>query len=224
MGLPDFVKKVEIVLTKRGLENPPPTRVCLAIDVSGSMAGLYSNGTVQRVVDRLMAVSVKFDDDGSLDVFTFDTRAHECKAATPTAFADYVKNEIIQGPGPKWGGTSYAPVIKDISNKFFPKKIFGGRKDGLPAFVIFITDGENDDRQNAIAALKDSESVDIYWQMVGIGGAAFTFIRHVADTMGNVGFMDIRDIATLPDERLYEGLVNEEFASWIKARPQQKVA
>lgn len=223
MGLPDFVKKVEIVLTKRGLDTPPPTRVCLAVDVSGSMAGLYSNGTVQRVVDRLLAVAAKFDDDGSLDVFTFDTRSHECKPATAALFNGYVQQEILGTNGPKWGGTSYAPVIKDVTNKFFAKKIFGGRQGGLPAFVIFITDGENDDKQNAIAALKDSESVDIYWQMVGIGGAAFTFIRHVADTMGNVGFMDIRDVATIPDEQLYEGLVNEEFAAWIKDR-QQKAA
>ncbi len=215
----DFTKKVEIVLTKRGLDNPPPTRVCLAIDISGSMQGLYSNRTVQRTVDRLLGLAAKFDDDGSLDVFTFDNGVDEFEPATAASFNGYVDTTILRGSGHKWGGTSYSPVIEKIIKKYFPKSWFGGGvKKGLPGVVIFITDGENDDRPNAMWQLDNAKGVDIYWQFVGIGGAGFSFIREAADKLPNVGFMVVRDIERTTDEELYEGLLNPEMVEWIKGR------
>lgn len=47
-------------------------RVGVVLDISGSMRDLYTRGIVQEVVERILAVACKFDDNGSLDVWVYD--------------------------------------------------------------------------------------------------------------------------------------------------------
>lgn len=60
-------KNVGVILEKKNLNNVV-ARVGLVLDISGSMRKLYKNGTVQNVVERILAVASRFDDDGQLDV------------------------------------------------------------------------------------------------------------------------------------------------------------
>lgn len=64
-------KNVGVILEKKKLNNVV-ARVGLVLDISGSMRNLYRNGTVQKVVERILAVASQFDDDGQLDVFIND--------------------------------------------------------------------------------------------------------------------------------------------------------
>lgn len=64
-------KSVKIVLEKKNLTTVR-ARVGLVLDITGSMRALYKSGTVQKVVERILAVASQFDDDGLLDVWVYD--------------------------------------------------------------------------------------------------------------------------------------------------------
>ncbi|MFL6555983.1 MAG: VWA domain-containing protein, partial [Bacillus sp. (in: firmicutes)] len=74
-------KTAGIVLEKKKLANVV-ARVGLVLDISGSMRGLYKNGTVQKVVERILAVASQFDDDGSLDIWVYDNEYSRLKSVS----------------------------------------------------------------------------------------------------------------------------------------------
>lgn len=215
------VEKVGIVLAKKQMKNIQ-AQVKLAIDRSGSMDGLYRNGTVQDVVERMLAIGMTFDMDKSLDVWAFHNESFPVKTVKLPIMENYVRKEIEQKISS--GGTSYAPVLNDIiedskgsaGSKGFLG--FGKReaKAGDPTLVIFITDGENDDPHEAETTIRKAQSENIYFLLVGIGRANFRFIESMGDKYPNVGFIAIDDISTVDDEALYEALLNDELATWFQ--------
>ena len=144
-----------------------------------------------------------------------------------------------------WGGTSYCPALESIDNfyygtkdsdttvmpsGFFSKvgKLFGNsspvqthavpdadRETSTPVFLMFLTDGENDDATASMRYLKELQKKNIYVEFVGIGNAPFNFCRTAADALPNVGFVQIKDITQISDDDLYEQLLNPEFCSWV---------
>lgn len=241
----NLTKKVEVVMDLRKIPNVK-AQVCLAIDYSGSMGTLYRNGTVQKTVNRLSAVAVKFDDNQELDVLVFHDGVHEAKPATPALFGTYVDQEIVRKF--QMGGTNYAPFIEKAIENYFgsnvassiidgTKSIMGalagafgfGKKtvapvsttsnkstSGFPIFCIVVTDGENSDKDKTTALLKQMGDKNIYWQFVGIGNERFTYLQKTADELPNVGFFKIDDIENIKDLELYKELLNEEFAAWVQ--------
>lgn len=214
-------EKVGIILDKRKINNIP-AQVKLGIDKSGSMQDLYKNGTVQDVVERILAVGMKFDIDHSIDVFAFHNHSFPVKIVTLPIMENYVKKEIEQKIN--WGGTSYAPCLKDIRDSSQGEKgkkgFFGfgktADKPADPTLAILITDGANDDESDSEKIFKESQAENIYWLLVGIGRERFAFIRKMGDKYPNVGFVAIDDISTVDDEALYECLLNDELAEWFR--------
>lgn len=214
----DINKRVEtvgIVLEKRKMNNIP-CQVKLAIDKSGSMQNLYENGTVQDVVERVLAISLKVDQDGTVDVYAFHSSTKEVKSVTLPLMENYVKKEIVDKVG--WGGTSYAPAFKAIVESSKAKKgLFGfGAKPADPTLAIFITDGENDDESAAEKIIKETQSENIYWLLMGIGHANFRFIEKLGEKYPNAGFVPITDISAIDDDDLYSAMLNEELATWFQ--------
>ena len=132
------------------------------------------------------------------------------------------------------GGTNYAPAINKITEDYngaggtssggsFFGGLFGKSKPKVtkssdPAFVIFITDGNNSDQQQARKAIQEASTYPIFFQFVGIGSAKFSFLEEL-DTMSgrfidNANFFQANDIANMTDTQLYSNLMNE-FPSWI---------
>lgn len=78
MGAIDLQKKsLKIVLEEKQLTTVT-ARVGLVLDITGSMRTLYKNGTVQKVVERILAVAAEFDDDGMLDIWVYDNNFSGC--------------------------------------------------------------------------------------------------------------------------------------------------
>lgn len=217
-------QKVTINLEKRGINKIPPVRVGLVLDTSGSAQPMFINGTIQDTVDRILAVAMKFDDNGELDMWHFNTAFARIKTAVKSDYNSYVEKNILKANLKLWGGTSYAPVLTDVSNFYFPevKKggIFGfGKKEEVttPAICFFITDGANYDRNETEALLKSAANKNIYWHMVGVNPNVheFSFIQEMADRYPNVGFTNLNDL-NISDDQLYSDLICDEFCEWIK--------
>ena len=232
MSLIDLKKKTRIVLEKRALPQPPRCRVGLCIDISGSMHNEYQDGLVQETVDRLLAVAGTFDDNGEMEVWTFNQKYSTPPVARAADFGNYVKKAILDNPDvDKWGGTNYAPVMNAVLDTYFrgERVTSGGflgmfkkteqrapRDIHIPALCLFITDGDNTDEAEAEKILREARQHQIYWQLIGIGtDTDFRFIKKMADDLPNAGFCVFPSLR-VSDEAIYEALLTSELCDWLR--------
>lgn len=204
--------------------------VVAVIDRSGSMDTLYANGQVQNAMDRCLALAAEFDPDGKSPVFAFHNQVFYVGDIDMKNHANFVQEQIVRKIGA--GGTSYAPVMREILNRFGNGPKAGGimgfgasrPKAKLPTYVLFFTDGDNDDHAATEAIVRESREHGIFWQFVGIGSAAFSFLRRLDDMKGpgldNADFFPFDSGPNNPDEELYKKLLSE-FPAWLKAAKKE---
>ncbi|WP_445506352.1 vWA domain-containing protein [Niallia sp. 03190] len=208
-----------MVLEKKKLQHVK-ARVGLVLDISGSMRSLYKNGTVQKVVERILAVASQFDDDGSLDVWVYDNEYSRLKPVTELDFTDYVNTYILNNPLiHKFGRNDEPPVMEDVIAKYTVDD-----RSPDPAFIVFINDGGC--KRTIKKPIVSSSDKAIFWQFVGIGNSNFEVLEKL-DTMegryvDNANFFHIEDIEKIQDNELYDKLLNE-FPAWIKEAHEKNI-
>lgn len=192
-------------------------KVAAVFDYSGSMSKRYSSGLMQEVVTRLMPLGLRFDDNGEIDVWIFDDGYHRMESITLDNFSDYIKKEILNKNIPM-GCTSYAPVIKDILNKYY---IEDAETSDIPVFVIYITDGANDDERATDAIIRESADYNIFIQFVGIGNESFKYLQKLDDlddrACDNTGFIKVTELVNMSEEEMFTKLL-EQYPDWLKAK------
>ncbi|PLS07266.1 vWA domain-containing protein [Neobacillus cucumis] len=204
-------QKAGIVLEKKKLTNVV-ARVGLVLDISGSMRSLYKNGTVQKVVERILAVASQFDDDGTLDVWVYDNEYSRLKSVTERDFVNYVEEYILNNDLiHKFGRNDEPPVMVDVIKKYTEES-----PSSEPAFIVFINDGGC--KKTIKKPVVESSTKPIFWQFVGVGDSNFEVLEKL-DTMegrfvDNANFFHIKDIEKITDEELYNQLLNE-FPGWL---------
>jgi stress response protein SCP2 len=216
----DLRKKiVEFTLVKKQLTGVT-ARVGIVLDITGSMRNLYSSGVVQEVVERILAVACKFDDNGSLDVWVYDTEFSRLPPVTEQDLGSYVFTHIMNNDNiHKFGRNNEPPVMEDVIQKYTRED-----KDTTPVFIIFINDGGV--VKPAKKVIMASSALPIFWQFVGIGDSDFEVLKQL-DTMGgrlvdNASFIHLDRIEAVSDEQLYDQLLNE-FPQWLKAAKQKRI-
>lgn len=221
--LVSLAKSAGVALERRGL-GEHRAKVCLVLDVSGSMNGLYKRGVVQQIADRLLALACWLDDDRSVDVFLFDNRAIDAGPITLENFEGQIAALVTKHK--LGGGTAYSPVM-NLVRLFYG---YGGERQGpapaaeLPVYVMFVTDGGCTDRPATEPTVRTAAFEPIFWQFVGVGGGRFEFLEKLDDLKGrfvdNADFGEIKDPSKLSDEEMYERLM-KEYPDWVgKARDQ----
>lgn len=204
-------EKVDILCMQKPALGGIKARVGVAMDYSGSMSGEFKSGLVQEVVERLLPIALKFDDNGELDMWLFENGMRRLPSVTMNNFYQYVDKEIL---AKKWhmGGTEYAPVMTDIMYKYMNEE-----PSDTPTYIIFITDGDNSDKRATEAVIRESCKHNIFWQFVGIGDASFGFLQKLDDLTGrpidNTDFFQVNDVRKMTDEQLYANLLNE-YPGW----------
>ena len=219
-----------ISLAKKGITNIPPLRVVADLDVSGSMSGLYSNGTVEEAFKKLLGVAFKFDDNGEIDMFVFDNTAHALPTAKVADYGSYVTNNITRQWSRYGGGTSYGqPLQANMEFLFGEQKpqgflggIFGKKPAAQaaepPALVLFFTDGDPQDGDAAARVIKAAQDANkpVYFHLIGVGTATrFPALQRLADAYDNCGFVNLHTI-DMPDEELYSKLTTDEFITFLR--------
>lgn len=190
-------------------------KVAVVMDYSGSMSSLYRSGAVQEVLTRLMPLALRFDDNGELDVWLFHHHYYRVESMNLNNFENYVKDEITS-KNYRMGTTSYAPVLEDVLRKYF---VEDAATSNIPTFVVFITDGSNDDKRATNEIIKESSYKNIFIQFVGIGNERFEYLERLDDLTGrpvdNTGFIKVSDMARLSDEQLFD-LLLDQYPDWLK--------
>lgn len=187
-------------------------RVALALDYSGSMGWLFSDGSVQKTITRLLPIALKFDDNGELEAWLFSNGYDRLDAVTIKNYKDYVR-EVMKRSRMRMGGTDYAPVLKDIVKYY--KDI---EPSTVPAFIIFITDGENSDQADTDKIIRELSNYNIFVQFIGIGNDNFNYLRSLDDMPGrkhdNTGFTAVKDMNCMNDEELYTEILRQ-YKDWL---------
>lgn len=227
----DLAKRVEtagISLAKKNLKTIPVVRVGFAIDVSGSMRGMFRSGVVQETFERLFALTQKFDDNGEMDMWAYDHRSTTLEVATESNYKTYIEDVIVASDINKWGMTSFADTFQSILDRYFiGTSVKGGffsksktvlpEDAHLPALALFVTDGDNGDKTEAENVLREAAKHNMYWVLVGAGtGSNFKWLKKMADDLPNVGFVSLADL-NISDEALYDELISDELVGWLKS-------
>lgn len=212
-------KTVEIVLKKKQLTDVV-ARVGVVLDISGSMQYQYRSGIVQDVVERVLAIACKFDDNATLDVWIYDNEFSRMAPVTESSLQHYVKKQILDNPFVhKFGRNNEPPVMEDVIRKYTIEE-----NSDTPVYIIFINDGGV--QKSIQKVITRSAVLPIFWQFVGIGDSSFEVLKRLDTMQGrivdNANFIHWDKIEHVSDEELYDRLL-DEFPQWIRAAKQKRI-
>lgn len=240
----DLLKKTAKISLAKTTLGTHVARVCAAFDVSGSMSGQYKNGNVEEVGARTLGLAANFDDDGAIEIFSFGGRAAMVGTLTPDKF-EGAASWIVEQSGGLQGSTYYADVINEIAQFYFgeealPSAKLGKKKGGVfgfsifkkeddaleiisdqvPVYVLFVTDGDNMDKDATRIAIRNSSRLPMFIQFIGIGGETFSFLKELDKmdpklrVIDNVGFKEVKNPASIDAGELYDILL-EQYPGWV---------
>lgn len=216
--LVSLVKPLKVALEKKNLQETV-ARVALVMDISGSMYGTYSDGTVQEIVNKIVPLAVQFDDDGELDFWYY---GDECRRMDSVTLQNYEKavpsdwEKLMKNLG---CGNNEPVVMKEVIDEY--------KKSRLPAYIVFISDGGVSSENEIKRLLIESSKMPIFWQFVGIGGTGFLsrlfggygILEKLSTLSGryvdNANFFALDDFKKVDNAELYSRLLNE-FSNWLK--------
>ena len=213
--LVSLVKKVQVSLEKKGITRDR-AKVMLCLDISGSMSALYSSGKIDQLVQRVMALGYRFDDDGEIDVVLFGARVHSWGTVGVDDYRSFVRD--MRDRHSLEGGTRYGDAMERIR-----EIAAADNPEGLPVFVMFVTDGGTDDKPKTRKQLKAASDEPLFWKFMAIGAkgrfaqARFDFLESLDDmtdrTVDNADFFQLTDPSEPSDEEIFD-LLMEEYPDW----------
>jgi len=245
--LVNLVKKAAVSLEKRGL-GEHTARVALCLDISGSMAMLYRSGKIQKLAERILALGLRFDDDGEVDTFLFGRAGHQAESMNLTNVQEYT-GAVLQRH-PLETSTNYGAAMKLIRRHYFG---YDGPRDSphsdrFPVYVMFVTDGATFDEDVAREQVRSSSYEPLFWQFMAIGSSSrglggggrrrgffggggssgesreFRFLEELDDMGGrfldNADFFSVEDPAQVTDDELFD-LLMTEYPGWLAQARQR---
>ncbi|MDQ1663632.1 MAG: hypothetical protein QOJ68_3612 [Blastococcus sp.] len=240
--LVNLVKRATVSLEKRGL-GEHTARVALCLDISGSMATLYRSGKIQQLAERILALGLRFDDDGEVDTFLFGRAGHQVEAMNLSNVRQYTADVLKRHP--LESSTYYGAAMKLIRRHYFgsdaPRS--SPHRDQFPVYVMFITDGATFDEDVAREQVRSSSYEPLFWQFMAIGASSrslggggrrrgffgggssssgasgeFRFLEELDDMGGrfldNADFFSVEDPAKVSDDELFD-LLMTEYPGWL---------
>lgn len=215
--LVSLAKPLKVELEKRNLQDTT-ARVALVLDISGSMSGRYSDGTVQEIVNKTLPLAVQFDDDGELDFWYYGSRPKRMHSVNMKNYQSAVPrdwNDLMKSLG---YGNDEPKVMRQVIDEY--------RGSRLPAYVLFVTDGGVGSESQIKSLLKEASREPIFWQFVGVGGYGYGVLERL-DTMSgryvdNANFFALDDFKSVSNHELYARLLNE-FPQWLKEIRQKRM-
>jgi hypothetical protein len=232
-ALLSLTKTAAVSLEKRGL-GEHTARVALCLDISGSMSQLYRNGKIQQLAERILALALRFDDDGEVDVFLFGEKGHAADSMNLGNYQGYIDATLHRHH--LEGGTRYARAMSLIRQHYFgsSEQRQTPLLDQLPVYVMFVTDGRTMDEADTRTQVRSSSFEPLFWQFMaigrssrsvdgpvkpGLGSGEFTFLEELDDMPGryldNADFFAVADPANISDDQLFD-LLMTEYPGWLE--------
>lgn len=192
-------------------------KVVVVMDYSISMSRMYKDGTVQNILERMLPLGLRFDDDGKVETWLFHDSFYKIKDLSLNNYENYIDNEKIMEKY-NMGGTKYCPIIKEIVNN--------SKKDTAPVYVIFITDGDNTDKEDTSNFMIKASKYPVFFQFIGIGKGPFNYLEKLDNLKGrfidNAAFFNAVDINKMSDDMLYKEML-KEYPRWLNKAKIEKI-
>lgn len=208
-GLVDLTKKAAVSLEKSGLTGQRAA-VYLILDHSGSMRRFYADGSVQRLAEQTLALSVNLDDDGNVPVGYFSDQAEAMLDVRLDNYQGVIDRTHTRS---RWGLTDYVAAMRNVIDEH---QLSGAT---VPGLVVFQTDGAPNDQRATERMLREASSLPLFWAFVGFGDS-IRFLEKLDDLGGrvvdNASFFHARDPHAVSDAELYDGITHE-YAGWLAA-------
>ncbi|MFG2616744.1 VWA domain-containing protein [Streptomyces sp. NPDC048507] len=225
-------QQVAVSLEKNGAAGVT-ARVILVLDASGSMAALYSRGTVASVVERMAAVAAQLDDDGEVQAWTFASNPARLPDLVIGDLPEWLRLHVRVGQMSLFGRRKPARGLlpgqidmREVGFQNEEQKVIAevrayvrAHPVAVPTLVLFFSDGGVHRNAEIERELREAVEEPVFWQFVGLGRSGFGVLERF-DTMtgrrvDNVGFFAVDDIDRLSDAELYDRLLSE-FPSWTR--------
>lgn len=196
--------------------NKHVAEVIVVIDYSISMNHFYKDGSVERALERLLPIGIKFDDNKRIPGYLFTEKFYKIPDVTPNNCRGYLKANLPSSNKFDMGGTDYSPVLNEILKEYKKSHV-----PGIPTYVMFLTDGacSKSDEKRTDDVIRQMAEENIFVQFIGIGNDRFTYLHHLDDfedrRCDNTGFTDINIMGDVSDDELYTQLL-EEYSKWVR--------
>jgi len=222
--LVSLAKPIRVSLEKHRL-SAVKAQVAFVLDASGSMTAQFKRGNVQKVLERVAALAVQFDDDGSMPVWAFGEKFRQYEDVSLDNLEGYIDRIRNDGKRTMWeilpglGGTNNEPPVLEAINQTY-------RDATLPVFVVFITDGGINKTRLIKEKLRESATLPVFYKFLGLGGNNYGVLERL-DTftdrlIDNTHFFPVDDVGHISDEQLYDWLL-VEFRDWLDAAKQKRI-
>lgn len=84
-----------------------------------------------------------------------------------------------------------------------------------PTLMLFLTDGENTDKEPTKHALHAARSLPLFWSFVGLGPAHhFQFLQEISEEL-DAEFVNVSHVR-ISDDELYRELVSSKLTKWLR--------
>jgi len=172
-------------------------QVAFVLNASGSMTAPFKRGNVQKVLERVAALAVQFDDDGSMPVWAFGEKFRQYEDVSLDNLERYIDRIHNDGRRTVWailpglGGTSNEAPVQEAINQTYCDAT-------LPVFYKFSGLGGNN---------------------YGVLERLDTFTDRLID---KTHFFPVDDVGNISDEQLYDWLL-VEFCDWLDAARQKRI-
>ena len=177
------------------------------------MRGVYADGQIQALAERVLAMATQLDDAGSIDVFFFGTEAWHAGEFT---IMNYQGGVDRLREGYRLGRTDYAGAIRAVREHFGLIGMTIGHD--LPVYVLFLTDGAPTSRSAAEAELRAAAHYPAFWKFLSIGEEEITFLQKLDGLAGRAGdntdYQPVGDLTLLKDQALVDLLLTE-YDTWL---------
>ncbi len=189
--------------------------VALVLDESGSMDGIHKKGLVAKILEYIRQIAIKVDDDGVVNVVTFNGAAKKPAEEFKTD-SDTVAY-LGQYYAPK-GGTAFAPALELLYNSL---------DKTVPNVAFFLTDGESSnpgtDEPATDALLSAHGKGDTYILFVRLGTEAQNnkFIEAAADKYDQVGYANVPD-ASVDEAGFFAQILTNELGAFLQRVSKEK--
>lgn len=130
IAMPDFeqsmqkkavaLDKVFVSLDKKNGVNLSKhiAEVIAIIDYSYSMDSYYSNKAVERALERLLPIGIRFDDNKRIPLYLFTEKFYKMPDVTPDNCRGYLKANLPSSNKFSMGGTEYSPVLNEVLKEY----------------------------------------------------------------------------------------------------------
>lgn len=191
-------------------------KVACIMDKSGSLHNDYREGIIQEIILKIMPIALKFDDNGECDFWAFSDKTKRIEGLTLDNFENYIE-DIVDRVFPDYGGTNFAPPLVDAYKKYCIEE-----PSRLPVYIIFITDGDNYDKDETNRIIRELSKHNVFIKFIGTGDSStFDYLDNMKNLSGketnNTDFFSAKSIVSMNDETLYKNILRG-YPEWLLER------